>query len=72
MVLIPRTCANWVGITAPKIDDSSTLNGDANRRAYLGMLNEVVDEGFANWLKSRINEAVRESAFAQSADFSRI
>jgi hypothetical protein len=48
------------------------LNGDANRCAYLGMLNEVVDEGFANWLKSRINEAVRESAFAQSADFSRM
>jgi hypothetical protein len=59
-------------MSTPKIDDSSTFNRDANRRANFGMLNEVIDEGFANRLKGRINEAVRESAFAQSADFSRM
>lgn len=62
----------WVRVSAPKIDDSSTFKRDGYRSAYFGMLDEVIDEGFAYRPESRINVAVRYCAIAQSADFSRM
>lgn len=61
-----------VGISTPEIDDGTTFNRDADRRTNLAVLDEVIDEGFANRLERRVNETVRYSAIAQSADFSRM
>lgn len=72
MVLIPNACAMRDGISTPELDDGTTFNRDADRRTNLAVLDEVIDEGFANRLERRVNETVRYSAIAQSADFSRM
>ena len=59
-------------MTTPQIDNSATSNSDTNRGAYLGVLIEIIEKGFANRLKGRVDIAVRSSAIAQSADFSRM
>jgi hypothetical protein len=72
LIFIPQARALWVCVTTPQVNNSTTSNSDANRGAYLGVLIEIIEKGFANWLKGRVDVTVRGSATAQSADFSRM
>jgi hypothetical protein len=58
--------------STPEINDSTTIDRDANRSTDFGMLNEVTDECFANRLESRVYETLCKGVFAQRADFSRM
>jgi hypothetical protein len=72
LVLIPRTSALRISESTPKINDSTTVDRDTDRSTDLVMLNEVIDEGFANRLESRVYETLCKGVFAQRADFSRM
>jgi hypothetical protein len=58
--------------STPEINDSTTIDRDGNRGTDFGMLNEVIDEGFAYRLESWVYETLCKGVFAQRADFSRI
>ena len=72
LVLVPRTIALRISESTPEINDSATIDRDADRSTDFGMLDEVIDECVANRLECRVYETLCKGVFAQRADFSRM